>query len=221
MTSPRRRLRITVVWSLTATATLAAISATPFLLNAVTPAGLNWDRLSSVSQTYSALSVLFSAAALLGVAASIAFQARQTHIQNEEAHRSSHRELTALTLTHPDFLTCWEPPNTPVTQKRWRQFLVSNLIVSMWSTDFRLNLLDEQGARAVAYDHFRGEVGRAYWANSGASWHRVSDGGSDRRLQLFVRILDEAYEASVASGPPVIAADYFVPQQPPRQPDSP
>jgi len=220
MTPRRRTLRTTVAWSVAAAAMLAAISATPFLLNAAAPTSVNWDRLSSVSQTYSALSILFSAAALVGVAASITYQARQTRIQNEEAHRSSHRDLTVLTLSDPDFLTCWEPPNTPVTEQRWRQFLVSNLIVSMWSTDFRLNLLDEQGARAVAYQHFRGEIGRAYWANSGTSWHHISDGTSDRRLRRFVKILDEAYAASVAAGPPVMADDYFA-TQPPQPPNSP
>lgn len=218
MTSHNRRSN-TVIWSLIAVAALVTISATPFLLNAVAPSGLDWERLSSVSQTYGALSVLFSAAALVGVVASVGHQARQTRIQNEEAHRSSHRELTLLTLSHPDFVTCWEPPNTPMTQQRWRQLLVSNLIVSMWSTDFRLNLLDEQGMKAIAQDHFRGEIGRAHWANSGSSWRRLTDGGSDRRLRLFVHIFDEAYVESVASGPPVAAAAYFIPHpSPPHSP---
>lgn len=210
------------IWSSAALASLATISATPFLLDGLAPRGMNWNRLSDISQTYGALSAIFSAAALVGVVLSIAHQARQTRIQHEESHRSAHRELTLLTLTDPEFLVCWEPPNTPVTERRWRQLLVSNLIVSMWSTDFKLNLCDERTTRSTLLDYFGGEVGRAYWANSGPSWHRLMESGSDRRLCRFVRIADEAYAAAVAAGPPVPSAAYFVPPvtPPPAPPSS-
>jgi hypothetical protein len=56
-----------VGWWLAGVAAFIVILATPFLLESVAPNGHNWERLSSISQTYSAMSVLFSAAALLGV----------------------------------------------------------------------------------------------------------------------------------------------------------
>lgn len=219
MTRLGGRRRRTAAWGGAALAALAIIAATPFLLDGLAPHGMNWNRLSDISQTYGALSVLFSAAALIGVVLSIAHQARQSHIQNVESHRSAHRELTALTLSDPDFLMCWEPPNTPMTRERWRQLLVSNLIVSMWSSDFKLNLCDEPTLRAILQDYFRGEIGRAYWANSGPSWHRLAEAGSDRQLRAFVRIADEAFAAATASGAPVAAAAYFTPPRsgPPPQ----
>ncbi|WP_055697106.1 MULTISPECIES: DUF6082 family protein [Streptomyces] len=215
MTPPSSRSRGAAIWSGAALASLAAISATPFLLDGLAPHGMDWNRLSDISQTYGALSAIFSAAALVGIVLSIAHQARQTRIQHEEAHRSAHRELTLLTLNDPAFLVCWEPPNTPVTQERWRQLLVSNLIVSMWSTDFKLNLCDEPTIRSTLLDYFRGEVGRAYWANSAPSWHRLTESGADRRLCRFVRIADEAYAAAVSTGPPVPSTAYFVEPTPP------
>ncbi|MET8683319.1 DUF6082 family protein [Streptomyces sp. NPDC004732] len=209
MTPRTSQYQRATTWAGAALAALAVISATPFLLSALAPHDLDWNRLSNISQTYGALSVLFSAAALVGVVLSISHHAQQTRIQNDESHRSAHRELTLLTLSDPDFLVCWEPPNTAVTQERWRQLLVSNLIVSMWSSDYKLNLYDEPTIRAVLEDYFRGEVGRAYWTNSGPSWRRLTASGTDRRLQKFVRISDEAFAAAVAAGPAVPSAEYF------------
>ncbi|CAM5715881.1 hypothetical protein SALBM135S_09758 [Streptomyces alboniger] len=212
------RKRRALAWISVILISLAIITATPLLLSNLAPSGMNWDRLSNISQTYGALSVFFSAAALIGVVLSIAHQARQIRIQNEESHRSAHRELTLLTLDDPAFLVCWEPPNTAITQERWRQLLVSNLIVSMWSSDFKLHLYDAHTMRAILRDYFRGEIGRAYWMNSGPLWHRMTESGSDRRLHDFVRIADETYAAAVASGPAVLPAAYFAPPPPSAPP---
>ncbi|MFG2501975.1 DUF6082 family protein [Streptomyces sp. NPDC048441] len=221
MTPHSGRHRSAATWSTATLAALAVIFTTPFLLDRLAPRGMDWDRLSNVSQTYGALSVLFSAAALVGVVLSISHQARQTRVQNEESHLSAHRELTLLTLDDPAFLVCWEPPNTPVSQQRWRQLLVSNLIVSMWSRDFKLNLYDEPTIRVTLEDYFRGEVGRAYWANSRPSWQRLAESGSDRRLCSFVRIADAAYATAAASGPPTPSAAYFQQPAPPAPPFTP
>ncbi|WP_150186626.1 DUF6082 family protein [Streptomyces venezuelae] len=214
MTRRNSRPRGAAAWACVTLASLAVICFTPFLLDGLAPRSLDWNRLSDISQTYGALSVLFSAAALMGVVLSIAHQSRQTRIQNETAHRSNHHQLTLLTLQDPSFLVCWEPPNTPVTQERWRQILVSNLIVSMWWSDFTLDLLNESSLRAVLSDYFRGEVGRNYWANSGASWHRLAESGSDRRMRAFVRTADEVYASAVDAGPAVASTTYFTPPHP-------
>ncbi|WP_327352936.1 DUF6082 family protein [Streptomyces sp. NBC_01304] len=188
-----------------------ALAATPFLLDSLASPGRDWERLSNISQTYGAISVVISTVALLAVAASLVYQARQTRIQNEEAHRSTHRELMLLTLSDPAYQVCWEPPNTRMTAERWRQLLVANLIVSMWSSDYKLGLISDPGVRAVLEDYFRGEIGRAYWHNSAPSWRRYLDKSHDPRERRFVGIADEAYAAAVAAGPPVPTGEYFIP----------
>ncbi|MFG2385743.1 DUF6082 family protein [Streptomyces avermitilis] len=198
-------------WSVLGIAVLAAVLATPFALDALAPTDLEWGRLSDISQTYGAVSVLASAAALVGVALSLAYQARQTRIQNEETHASAHRELVLLSLSDPVYQVCWEPPNTPVTEERWRQLLVANLIVSMWSSDYKLSIMDDRTTLAVLGDYFRGEIGRAYWHNSGPSWHQYFDHSRDARQRRFVSLADEAYNAAAAAGPPILARDYFAP----------
>ncbi|MFD3582940.1 DUF6082 family protein [Streptomyces sp. NPDC058683] len=198
-------------WGVVTLVSISAILATPFALDSLAPRHLAWERLSAISQTYGAVSVLISAAALAGVALSLAYEARQTRTQNEESHRSAHRELVILTLSDPSFQVCWEPPNTPMTQEKWKQLLVANLIVSMWSSDYKLGLVDDRTTRATLDDYFRGEVGRNYWHNSGPSWHRYSAGSRDRRERRFVTLAEEAYRAALAAGDPVLTVDYFLP----------
>jgi hypothetical protein len=219
MPTNRRAVRqYGVLWGGLGLAVVAVTLVTPLALDALAPKDLDWGRLSDISQTYGAVSVFVSAAALVGVALSLAYQARQTRIQNEEAHRSAHRELVVLSLSDPAYQVCWEPPNTRTTQERWRQLLVANLIVSMWSSDYKLGFLDDRTTRAVLSDYFRGEIGRAYWHNSGPSWHRYFDEGRDARQRRFVNLAEEAYAAAVAAGPPILTRDYFDPPATPSAP---
>ncbi|MFF7984853.1 DUF6082 family protein [Streptomyces sp. NPDC007901] len=212
MTVDRRAVaRRGAIWSVGVLASLGTILATPFTLRSLAPKGTDWERLSAVSQTYGAVSVLISAAALVGVAVSLAYQGRQTRIQNEEAHRSAHRELVLLTLSDPAYEVCWEPPNTSMTREKWKQLLVANLIVSMWSTDYKLGLMDSHLARSVLQDYFRGEVGRAYWHNSGPSWHRYFANSRDKHEREFLGLAEEAYRSAVAAGAPVPTSAYFLP----------
>jgi hypothetical protein len=58
-------------------ATVTLTTSAPLLLRAAAPAGTNWGKISDISQTYGAS---LSAVALLGVAAGLAYQARQTAV---------------------------------------------------------------------------------------------------------------------------------------------
>ncbi|MEV6759666.1 DUF6082 family protein [Streptomyces sp. NPDC051105] len=87
-------------------------------LNSLAPRHLAWERLSAVSQTYGAVSVFISAAALAGVAPSLAYEARQTRTQNEESHRSAHRELVILTFSDPS-LPSWHRYSAGSRERRF------------------------------------------------------------------------------------------------------
>ncbi|MFF4489912.1 DUF6082 family protein [Streptomyces sp. NPDC001544] len=85
---------------------------------AIGPRNADWEKLSQISQAYGALSVVLSAGALAGVAASLAYQARQTRIATEETTWTAHRELLLLSLANTEFLTCWEPPSIAAGRRR-------------------------------------------------------------------------------------------------------
>ncbi|MFD4605687.1 DUF6082 family protein [Streptomyces sp. NPDC058464] len=189
--------------------TLGLILGTPFILNGMAPDGLDWGRLSNVSQTYGALSVLFSAAALAGVAASLWYQARQTQMAQEAARRDAHRELIILALGDPSLLPCWEPPHRPMAATRRKQILFTNLIVTNWETDFRLGNLGEAALRDMFDGHFRGEIARDHWEHGGPGWRVSAELSTDPIRRRFVEVADECHARAVAGGPPVAADRYF------------
>jgi len=201
----------TLVVASSALFALVLILGTPFILNVLAPDDLDWARLSNVSQTYGALSVLFSAAALAGVTASLWYQARQTQIAHEAARRDAHRELIILALGDPSLLPCWEPPQTPTTATRRKQILFTNLIVSNWESDFRLGNLGEAALRDMFNGHFQGEIAREHWVNGGPGWRVSAELSADPKRRQFVEIGDERYARAVADGPPVAPGQYFEP----------
>ncbi|GGZ22140.1 hypothetical protein GCM10010365_47920 [Streptomyces poonensis] len=183
-----------------------AIVMTPFLLQWAAPAEEDWDRLSKISQAYGALSVLFSAAALLGVVASLVHQSHQTDIANEEAQRASHRQLLLASLDDPELALCWEPLPDLVSFRERKQVAFVNLIVSNWWADYRLKRTNDDVVRVLTELHFRGEAARRHWHLTSAYWNAYAVALGDRRFIKFVALMDAAYEQAVATGPPLPSA---------------
>nr|WSW47848.1 DUF6082 family protein [Streptomyces sp. NBC_01001] len=205
-----RRARRALTWSAVLIIFTSGVAATPFALNVLAPKSLDWERLSDVSQSYGAVSLVISAAALLGVVTSIAFQAKQARLDGEQTFRSAHRELTMLALSDSALLRCWEPPRIPMTEARWKQLMVTNLIVSMWASDHHLGRLNDSALRVVLSAHFRGEVARAHWENSAPMWRDHMAALEDPPRLRFVEIVDEAYQHAREAGPPVLDGEFFV-----------
>ncbi|MBC2904135.1 DUF6082 family protein [Streptomyces cupreus] len=192
-------------------ATTLVIALTPLVLQAVAPASKDWERLSDISQTYGALSVLFSAAALVGVAASLAYQARQTEIANDEAQRASHRELVLAAINDADLVVCYEPGPLRVSLRTRRQLWFSNLIVHHWFADYRLKRINDDILRVLLTDHFKGEAARRHWDSYGDAWRRYVAASGERRAVRFAVLVDEVYATAVAEGPPTPSRAYLAP----------
>ncbi|MFD4503299.1 DUF6082 family protein [Streptomyces sp. NPDC058457] len=197
-----------LLWSTVAVGLLTAILLTPLTLEQAAPTHNDWGRLSDVSQTYGALSVPLSAIALLGVAASLAYQARQTKMANEESRRSSHRELLMYTLDNPEFLVCWEPVSG-MSSVEMRRLIFTNMIVSNWHSDYLLQRWSDQEARATLGFHFQGAVARSHWEKTASSWRQVVEASGDARRIHFVKLVDESYAEAETAGPGVSPEAYF------------
>jgi hypothetical protein len=211
-----------IVWIAAAVAVaLGIVLMTPFLLTAVGPKDADWAKLSQISQAYGALSVILSAGALAGVAASLAYQSRQTRIATEETTWTAHRELLLLSLAKPEFLTCWEPPSVPVTSDEWRRIVYTNLILQDWEKTYAFGLMTDAQLTRTFELHFQGQTARDHWRNSRESYLRFAGGGANRRTRQFARVADRSYEAAVAAGPAVSVGGYFVQPPMPGQPPSP
>ncbi|MFI6942573.1 DUF6082 family protein [Streptomyces sp. NPDC050418] len=199
-----------LIWSLTGVAVLSVIASTPFLLVAVAPDGQNWGELSDISQTYGALSVLFSGAALLGVIVSLVYQARLSALERAETQRSVHRELLTMSFGDPDLIPCWPPWPQQVTATRWKQLAYINLIYNSWYTDYRLGRSNEEVARTTLANHFRGQLARTYWEMHVEEWREVTRAEGSRRAVRYFHLTKEAYAQAVADRRPAVRASAYL-----------
>lgn len=206
-TQRARRLSTGLAYGLLGLGVMGLIAFTPFLLAAMAPAGTDWGKLSDVSQTYGAVSVVFSAVALAGVALSLLYQVRQARTSNEQAIRDSHLQLAALALSNPDLLQAWSPPTAPVSLKRHQQHLITSLALGELLQRFRIGHLPAQKLAVKLDSHFRGEIAREQWEREGPGWRRTMSAG-DRRDRTFVDLVEERYQAAVAAGPASALAEF-------------
>ncbi|MEU6093468.1 DUF6082 family protein [Streptomyces sp. NPDC047079] len=181
------------------------------MLRAIAPSGMDWNRLSEVSQAYGAVAVLLSAAGFLGAMVSIWHQAKQTRIMHEEIRSSMHKELILRAIDDETLMHCWEPPPTPSTFTEARQYYFCNLIYRLWLTDYLTGRTNLESAQITLTIHFGGEVARRHWQIYGQGWISWSKANANRREQEFVAVTQKAYEKALAGGPPVDSSSYFLP----------
>ncbi|WP_053669848.1 DUF6082 family protein [Streptomyces sp. NRRL B-1140] len=192
---------------------MALVALSPFILRAVAPVGMDWNRLSEVGQVYGAVAVLFSAAAFLGAVISIWHQAKQTRIMHEEIRSSMHKELILRALDDETLAHCWEPPPEPLTFLENRQHAFCNLIYRLWLSDYVVGRVTLAATKITLEVHFKGEVARRHWRIYGQGWLDWATANLNKREQEFVSLTQSIFEAAVAAGPPVAAHRYF---EPPR-----
>ncbi|MFD7282958.1 DUF6082 family protein [Streptomyces sp. NPDC059862] len=182
----------------------------PFVMKWWAPGGMKWEELSNVSQTYGAVSIPLSGAALFGVVWSLVMQARQMKISNEIEYRASHRDLLMRALDDPTYQFCWEPPTAPVTQERYRQQLYAKLIISDWRVEYLNGTAADDTILFWGQNGMASEIMREFWRTRSVLWATEAKtmGPKDRK---FVELLDEAMRRAEAAGPAVPPDEYFLP----------
>ncbi|WP_420802763.1 DUF6082 family protein [Streptomyces adustus] len=200
-----------ILWVIAGLSIVALVVCSPFILRAAAPAGMDWNRLSEVSQAYGAVAVLFSAAAFLGAVVSIWYQAKQTRLMHEEIRSSMHKELILRALDDETLMHCWDPPLEPCTFTETRQYTFCNLIYRLWFTDYLVGRTTIEATRITLEVHFKGEIARRHWRIYGPSWSNWARANGNRREQEFVSVTQTVFEGAVAGGPPIEAGAYFVP----------
>ncbi|WP_201776555.1 DUF6082 family protein [Allosalinactinospora lopnorensis] len=176
------------------------------MLVGVSPLGLRvfdgadgeWERLSLIGQTYGAVSALIAVLALVGVAVTLVFQARETRRAIEETRRQAMSELLRMAMDDPDLDECWGPVPDGEDPKTRKQQLYTNMIISQWASAFEIGALPEERLRAVAREMFQGAVGYAYWTRA-RDMSSMTEG--TRRERRFVAILDEEYQKAEPAEP--------------------
>ncbi|MES9541602.1 DUF6082 family protein [Actinomadura sp. NPDC000600] len=176
---------------------IVLIGASPWALRAFGGPTARWERLSFIGQTYGAASALLAALALIGIAATLIFQAHDTKIAREEARRIAIAELLKMAMDDPALDEAWGPVPADADRKARRQLMYVNMIISEWQMSFETKALPETRLRAISHEMFSGRPGRAFWEE--ARQVRLNTAGS-KRARRFHEILDEEY--GLAPAPP-------------------
>ncbi|MER7546516.1 DUF6082 family protein [Actinomadura sp.] len=188
----------TLSLSLLALVVLSLIGASPWALQAFGGSTARWERLSFIGQTYGAASALLAAVALVGIVATLIFQARETKIAREEARRIAIAELLKMAMDDPDLDEAWGPVPAGESRKARRQLMYINMIISEWQMSFETKALPETRLRAISREMFSAHPGRAYWREARQARLSTSD---TKRARRFHRILDEEYNRAPAPPP--------------------
>jgi Family of unknown function (DUF6082) len=176
-----------------------------------TAKGINWARLSSIGQTYGAISAVISGVALAGIAVSLFLQARELDLTREQMFRTYHLDLVRFSIENPSFISSWGyVPTEGSSLDDVRRVGYTNMIVSFWSTSYVTRRLDESELQLNFAQMFKGEVGRNYWEGSRDEWH---ESARDRRRKKFFNIADAEYHKAIAAGPALVSSNSWSDQE--------
>ena len=177
---------------------MGLVVASPLALRALDRDGqIDWNRLSSIGETYGAVSAIVAAVALLGVMVSLVIQSREARAARQNARRAHHVELMRMAMDDPRYMECWGPYLTD-TFATEGQYVYINLIVAHWYSEYEVGEMSDTLLRATAASVFASAPGRQYWRNAGTFWR---DNYSGRRAKRFHRVLEETCQEAIRKPP--------------------
>ncbi|HKT04895.1 MAG TPA: DUF6082 family protein [Rugosimonospora sp.] len=192
----RRRTVRRLARVLIALAALVLICLSPLALLAIDTNRIDWNRLSSIGQSYGAISAVLSAAAVGGVAVTLILQNEQAKDARRFAVREMHRELLRMAIDRPGLLDAWGP--FPARDTATPELAVyTNLVVNY------LVLLHQTGAAKVdeirAHARFMatGEWPQQYWSATAETW-RAAFSGADNEI---INVIDDEFQRARTHNP--------------------
>jgi hypothetical protein len=169
---------------------IGLIGVSPFGLGLFTGETGHWERLSFIGQTYGAASALLAVLALIGIAASLVFQARESRASREQAFRAANTEMLKMAMDDPDYAECWGGLITETDRRDQRRSMYVNMILTQWEMGFETGAIGEAHIRALAAGLFAGRVPWEFWKD--ARDLRITTAES-RRGRRFQQIVDEEF----------------------------
>jgi uncharacterized protein DUF6082 len=167
----------------------------PVAFNLIDSNNRDWNRLSSIGQSYGSVSALLSAGALCLVVLLQRNQLRQERISKV---RDMHLAVVGAALDEPGYCQCWGS-RMAANGIDERLFYYTNMILMLWWYSWEIGELRDGQLRNYAGGMFDSEVPREYWRTHG-QW-RLS--GARGRRRRFLLMIDDAFRAAERSGPPV------------------
>jgi hypothetical protein len=198
----RRRVLITltVIFCLIA---ISLVAISPLALTKLEGLRKDWGELSSIGQTYGAISAFISSLALGGVVVSLLYQARAGHTAREQSIRTLQQQLIRMEMQDPTLMTAigapWGLP-IPADSTRIREHLYIHMWTAFWAGNYVVGEMNDPTVRKMARSElFNGSAGRRYWANVRDNVLSTNEG----KYRQFALIVDEEYQKVIANNVPV------------------
>jgi Family of unknown function (DUF6082) len=202
----RLPLRRGALITLTAVMCLIAISLvaiSPLALTELEGLSKNWGKLSSIGQTYGAVSAFVSSIALGGVVVSLLYQARAGHTSREQSIRTLQQQLIRMEMDDPALMTAigapWGLP-IPAESTSIREHLYIHMWAAFWAGNYVVGEMTEPTVRKMARSElFNSSAGRRYWANVRDNVLSTNEG----KYRRFALIVDDEYQKIIKDNVPV------------------
>jgi hypothetical protein len=167
---------------------LALIALSPLALLAINTNRIDWNRLSSIGQSYGAISAVLSAAAVGGVAVTLILQNEQAKDARRFAVREMHRELLRMAIDRPSLFEAWG--QFPARDLAGPDLVVyTNLVLNYLVLLHRTGAAKMDEVRMYVRFMANGEWGQRYWSETAETW-RAAYSGADREI---IDAIDEEF----------------------------
>ncbi|MFI7637964.1 DUF6082 family protein [Nonomuraea sp. NPDC049400] len=181
-------------------AILLMLLASPFLLDRLAAStGVDWASLADVGDAYGSAVALLTAASLLVLAVSVAFQARTARISSETAVRMLHVEMMRFVMEDPSLMQVeggeWD--GTAEASEETRRWVYANMQLALFRSFYALKEMPAAGLRMQMAARFRSRIGREHWEFN-RTWFRASE--RSRHDRRFGEIVEEEYQKAVRAG---------------------
>jgi hypothetical protein len=200
--SMRRRLLTTLI-VIACLIAISFVAFSPLALTGLEGLSKNWQKLSSIGQTYGAISALISSFALGGVVISVLYQARAGHTAREQSIRTLQQQLIRMQMEDPALMTAmgapWDLP-IPAESEIIREHLYIHMWATFWAGNYVVGEITAPAIRKLARNElFNSKAGRRYWTSIRDNVLSTNEG----KYRRFAQIVDEEYRQVMTSNTPV------------------
>jgi uncharacterized membrane protein len=191
----------------------ASVGIASVFTGAGTPTG--WDQINAA---FGVVNSVFSALALIVVAATLWVQYRMQRLELKEQRRGTektaeaaqntaeaelrarHVELLKMAIDDRALADVWPPFGDGVSRKRARQYLYANLVLQHQALALRAARRDPEYVRRVVTYCFASPIIREFWGRTKVARRQIA--ATHEHVQLFEQICDEVYSTAthVADG---------------------
>jgi len=190
-----RRAHTPIVLAVGAVCILGLVALSPFALQWMAPGmGEDWNRLSAIGQTYSAIATILSALAVMGIVASIIIQSRQARVEQWHAIRGFHKELLIMALEDPKYRESWGLSHG-LTGDEWERHTYTRLVTHYLWMGAETGVIPWESIQANAANMFEIQTNVDSWGRMRTRWLVDAQTSRERR---FVEIFEAEYAAAVA-----------------------